>query len=91
MGAGVVLLSAIGAIWRNAEAAARAAVRSVPEGRYFASSFLDDDGITHVLKVGPTFEVIATNKLGEEAYSSPAISQGQFLIRGDKHLFCIGK
>ena len=58
------------------------------EGRVY---FLDDDGITHVLKVGPTFEVIATNKLGEEAYSSPAISQGQFLIRGDKHLFCIGK
>jgi len=52
--------------------------------------FLDDDGITHVLKAGPTFEVVATNKLGEEAYSSPAISKGQILIRGDKHLFCIG-
>jgi len=53
--------------------------------------FLDDDGITHVLKAGPRFEVLATNPLGEEAYSSPAISQGQILIRGAQHLFCIGQ
>ena len=52
--------------------------------------FLDDDGITHVLEVGPDFKVLATNPLGEEAYSSPAISQGQMFIRGEKHLFCIG-
>jgi len=52
--------------------------------------FLDDDGITHVLEVGPEFKVLATNPLGEEAYSSPAISQGQMFIRGEKHLFCIG-
>ena len=52
--------------------------------------FLDDDGITHVLNAGPNFEVLATNKLGEEAYSSPAINNGQILIRGEKHLFCIG-
>ncbi len=52
--------------------------------------FLDDDGLTHVLEVGPEFKVLATNPLGEEAYSSPAISQGQIFIRGEKHLFCIG-
>lgn len=52
---------------------------------------LDDDGITHVVKAGPKFEVLAANPLGEEAYSSPAISNGQILIRGDKHLFCIGE
>ncbi|MEK6257109.1 MAG: PQQ-binding-like beta-propeller repeat protein [Planctomycetota bacterium] len=52
--------------------------------------FLDDDGITHVLEVGPEFKVLATNPLGEEAYSSPAISQGQMFIRGETHLFCIG-
>ena len=53
--------------------------------------FLDDDGITHVLEVGSEFKVLATNPLGEEVYSSPAISQGQIFIRGDKHLFCIGQ
>jgi N-methylhydantoinase B len=40
-----VLLSGIAQIWRNSEAAARAAVRAVPDGIYEASSFLDDDGI----------------------------------------------
>lgn len=53
--------------------------------------FLDDDGITHVLQAGPKFEVQALNKLGEETYSSPAIVDDQILIRGDSHLFCIGK
>ncbi len=52
--------------------------------------FLDDDGMTHVLEVGPEFKVLATNPLGEEAYSSPAISRGQIFIRGEHHLFCIG-
>lgn len=53
--------------------------------------FLDDDGITHVLKAGPLFEVLATNSLGEEAYSSPAISNGRIFIRGAKHVFCFGQ
>ncbi|MDX1945362.1 MAG: PQQ-binding-like beta-propeller repeat protein [Pirellulaceae bacterium] len=49
-----------------------------------------DDGITKVIRPGPTLEVIAENPLGEYCYSSPAISQGQFYIRGEKHLFCLG-
>lgn len=52
--------------------------------------FLDDDGITHTIKADANFEVLATNKLGEGTYASPAISNGQILIRGEKHLFCIG-
>ena len=55
------LLSAIGSIWRNAEAAAREAVRAVPDGTYSASSFLDDDGVD----VGKTIPVnIKVHKLG---------------------------
>ncbi len=53
--------------------------------------FPDDDGITHVVNAGPEFEVVATNKLGEEMYSSLAINNAQILIRGEKHLYCIGK
>ena len=67
-------------------------------GRHHSSSlvaaagdiyFLDDDGITHVTNASDTFHVVAKNPLGEETYSSPAISNGQILIRGAKHLFCI--
>lgn len=69
-------------------------------GRHHSSSlaaaagyvyFLDDDGITYVTKASAEFEVVAKNPLGEEAYSSPAISNGQIFIRGESHLFCIGK
>jgi outer membrane protein assembly factor BamB len=53
--------------------------------------FLNDDGICTVVKPGEKYEVTSVNRLGEETYASPAISQGQLFIRGAKHLFCIGK
>ena len=53
--------------------------------------FLADDGITKVVRPGPKLDVVAENPLGEYCYASPAISQGQVFIRGEKHLFCIGK
>lgn len=39
------LTEAIATIWDQSEAAARDAVRVIPDGRYEAESFLDDDGI----------------------------------------------
>ena len=51
---------------------------------------VDDEGITHVLKAGPTFEVVSRNPLDDECYSSPAISQGQIFVRTNRFLFCIG-
>lgn len=68
-------------------------------GRHHSSSlvatadhvyFLDDDGIMYVTKVSSEFEVVAKNSLGEASYSSPAIHNHHILIRGEKHLFCIG-
>lgn len=58
----------------------------VGEYLYFPS----DDGDTYILKVGPDFELVAKNPLGEEVYASPAVSGGQLFLRGEKHLFCIG-
>jgi hypothetical protein len=52
--------------------------------------FLCDDGVTTVVRPGARFEVVARNPLGEDCRASPAISQGQILIRGEKHLFSIG-
>ncbi|MFN0299301.1 MAG: hydantoinase B/oxoprolinase family protein [Burkholderiales bacterium] len=40
-----VLFAAIHQIWRDSEAAARKAIRAIPEGVYEARSFLDNDGI----------------------------------------------
>lgn len=53
--------------------------------------FLADDGVTKVVKPGASLDVVAENPLGENCYASPAISQGQIFIRGEKHLFAIGK
>jgi hypothetical protein len=53
--------------------------------------FLADDGITKVVRPGKTLDVVAENPLGEYCYASPAISQGQIIIRGEKHLYCLGK
>ena len=53
--------------------------------------FVSDRGITTVVRPSPKFEVVAKNDLKELVSSSPAISQGQIFIRGQKHLYCIGK
>lgn len=50
-----------------------------------------DDGDVRVIKPDQTLNVVATNPLGESSYASPAISQGQIFIRGEKHLFAIGR
>jgi outer membrane protein assembly factor BamB len=50
-----------------------------------------DDGVTYVLKAGSKFEVIAENPLGDKCYSSPAVSNGQIFLRGNRAIYCIGK
>ncbi len=60
----------------------------VADGRLY---IIDDDGVTHVLAAGPTFEPLARNPLGEECYASPAVSRGQLFIRTANHLWCIGQ
>lgn len=37
------------------------------------------------------FEQLAKNNLGEGVSASPAVADGRLYVRGDKHLFCVGK
>jgi len=69
-------------------------------GRHFSASlisanglvyFLDDDGITKILKPGTSYEVVQENNLGEACFASPAISNGRIYQRAEKNLYCIGK
>lgn len=53
-----LVMGAISAIWRNSEAAARAALRAVPEGVYAASSFMDDDGVERGKRIPIHIKVI---------------------------------
>ncbi len=50
-----------------------------------------EEGETVLLKAGAKPEVVATNSIDEPVYSSPAIANGRIYIRGEKHLFAIGR
>ena len=50
-----------------------------------------EDGDTYVVKAGPEHSVIRTNSVGEPVYASPAVADGKIFIRGEKHLYAIGK
>ncbi len=50
-----------------------------------------EDGDVFVVKSGPSFELLATNPMGERLMATPALSRGTVFIRGEKHLFAIGK
>jgi len=71
----------------------------LPSATYSGSPVLADgkiyitneDGVTAVVKAGPTFELLAHNDFDDYTLSSPAISEGQIFIRTAKHLYCIGK
>lgn len=58
------------------------------EGKCYA---VNQGGDAFVFKASPTFELLATNSMGEKVIGSVAVSDGQLFIRGHKHLFCIGK
>jgi outer membrane protein assembly factor BamB len=63
------------------------------DGKIYVTS--ENTGITHVLRASPTFEMLASNSLGEECapycLSSMAVSEGQLFIRSSEHLWVIGK
>lgn len=49
------------------------------------------EGTVAVVAAGSEFKLLATNSIGEQLIASPAISNGQIFLRGEKHLFCIGE
>jgi hypothetical protein len=52
---------------------------------HFASS-----GKSFVIAAGPKYDLLAANELGEPSAASPAVSDGKLILKGNKHLFCIG-
>ena len=58
------------------------------DGKVF---FTNDEGETFVLKAGPTFELLHVNKLDEATLATPALVDGKWYIRTDRHLYAIGK
>ena len=52
--------------------------------------FVSERGVMTVIKPGEEYAEVAKNELGEEMHASPVITRGQWLLRGEEHLFCIG-
>lgn len=50
----------------------------------------EDTGKCTVIENRPGFQVLARNDLGEELYTTPAISDGQLFVRTTTALVCIG-
>jgi outer membrane protein assembly factor BamB len=69
------------------------------EGEFTSSPILIDgkiyaanhDGDVFVIAAEPKFQLLAKNSLGELVRATPAVADGRLYIRGERHLFCIGK
>lgn len=48
-------------------------------------------GPSWVIKAGRKFELLGKSDLGEPGAASPALSDGRLILKGSKHLFCVGK
>jgi outer membrane protein assembly factor BamB len=59
-------------------------------GRVFC---INEDGVTFVVRAGDRFELLQTNKLGEDdmCLATPALAGDRLLIRTASRLYCIGK
>lgn len=58
------------------------------EGKIY---LMDMSGDMQIFSASKTFKLIATSSIGEKGMTTPAFTDGKIYIRGNKHLFCIGK
>ncbi|MDB6041276.1 MAG: outer rane biosis protein [Verrucomicrobiales bacterium] len=58
------------------------------EGRIYC---VNESGVTSVVRAGKTFEILATNDLGERSLASPALDDASIFIRTESHLWRIGR
>ncbi|MCC7184959.1 MAG: PQQ-binding-like beta-propeller repeat protein, partial [Acidobacteria bacterium] len=58
------------------------------DGKLYLSS---EDGEVFVVRAGPTFEILATNVMGEPLMATPALAAGTMFLRGQHHLFAISR
>ena len=56
------------------------------DGRVYLSN---NDGQTFVVRAGTSYELLATNSLGERLTASPAILGSEMIYRTDFHMYCI--
>ncbi len=58
------------------------------DGKVYA---IAKDGAVYVFEAATKFKLLARNTVSEAVSSTPAVADNHLFIRGEKHLFCIGK
>lgn len=75
-------------VWQERVGGNHSASPVFADGRIY---FLSEGGETSVIAPGSEFKVLARNALNEKCQASIAVSQRHLFIRGEKHLYCLGK
>jgi hypothetical protein len=52
---------------------------------------INRDGDGGFVKAGPVHEVLSQNTVDEPVYATPAIVGDRIYVRGERHLFAIGR
>lgn len=60
---------------------------TVADGKVY---FAREDGVVFVVRAAENFELLSENPMGERIIAAPVPVDNRLLIRGEKHLFCIG-
>ena len=50
-----------------------------------------EDGVVFAARVEEKFEILSENPMGERILASPVPTSNRLLLRGDRHLFCVGE
>lgn len=75
-------------IWQERTGGKYRASLTAGDGKIFFTSM---EGVVTVVNASEEFEVLSKNKIDEGIQASPAFANGRIYLRGEKHLWCVGK
>lgn len=75
-------------VWDHHLASAFSASPVIIDGKIYAVS---EDGEVFVYPAAPSFKQLSKNSIGEKVRATPAVANNRLFIRGQEHLFCIGR
>lgn len=68
-----------------------AAEKGTDQEKFNAVFLIDKKGVTHIMELSRQYKPVSDPRLGEGCVSIPAFIGDRIFIRGEKHLFCIGR
>jgi outer membrane protein assembly factor BamB len=52
---------------------------------------INNEGTVSIFAAEPQFKLLGKNSMGEAVSATPAVAGQRLYVRGESHLFCIGK